>query len=302
MPAKWFKCPDNETIEISTCLRIGGCRLGERCASLRFLRKASYERKWKGISPSSAGNGERLIYLTATTDYALNIQNVAFRILGIDTHGRLEPYDDNLFSEEKLSDESMEGIPDCLEVDEYKKGYFILYDDKTWGSYKVAKALGIVSEEETVIDEKGEPILFKSGKRKGLPKTRKVVVVDPTRADKRDSQLQLNRYRIMWEPKGFPISKMFIEAIIRDGGTAAAYSRHIDKRLMLIPIERLSNDETLQYYQDLNSRVNDAFKTDYAPQCNNWENWNRKRCEGFCDVKDACIQMSKDHGEKWGIL
>ena len=118
----------------------------------------------------------------------------------------------------------------------------------------------------------------------------------------RETELQLNRYRIFWEKLGYPISKMMIEAIVRDGGTASAYSRKINKRLYLIPVKRLDNDEVLEYYRKLNDEIMEAFKTGYARQCNNWESWDRKRCEGFCDTRDACITMSKKFNEKWGLI
>ena len=70
MGAKFFVCPDNETIKISDCLRVNGCRIGQRCASLRTLQKVGHDRKWR-LSPSCAGNGPRLEYLKATVDYTI---------------------------------------------------------------------------------------------------------------------------------------------------------------------------------------------------------------------------------------
>jgi hypothetical protein len=72
MPAKYFICPDGEQIEIEKCLSIGGCRMKERCATLPYLRLVGYDREWKGVTPSAAGNGARYLYLKATVDYAIN--------------------------------------------------------------------------------------------------------------------------------------------------------------------------------------------------------------------------------------
>ena len=46
----------------------------------------------------------------------------------------------------------------------------------------------------------------------------------------------------------------------------------------------------------------EAFETGYARKCNEWESWDRKRCESYCEVVDACKLMSEKKGEKWGII
>jgi len=297
MPLKNFICPDGETIPIIECLTPNGCRMDTRCASMRTLQKAGHDRRWR-LSPSCAGNGPRLEYLKATVDYAATVESRVFAILGTGSHAELHKWDDNVLSETKLKDKDMEGTSDALESAEDAPGY-LLIDAKTWGSYKVSKALGVVQVEETILGEDKKPILFKTGKRAGQPKTKKVSVIDPTKIDMRDTELQLNRYRIFWEQMGYPIHKMLVEAIVRDGGTAAAYSRKIDKRIYLIPVKRLENDEVLEYYRDLNQEIMDAFKTGYARKCDMWESWDRRRCENFCNVRTACKEMSTKAGEKW---
>ena len=298
MPLKFFKCPDDVQIEILKCLAPRGCRLHNRCASIRTLNLVGQDRKWR-LSPSCAGNGPRYEYLRATVDYAIKPQSKTFAILGTGSHSALHRFDDNVLSEEPLSDGIMSGTPDALEADEEKPGFFVLIDDKTWGSYKVAKALGVVKEEETVLDENQKPVIFKSGKRKGQPKTKQVSHIDPTKIDMRDTELQINRYRIMFEANGVPISKMFIEAIVRDGNTAHARSRMIKENIYMIPVKRLPNDEVLDYYRNLNDEIMGAFKTHYARKCDMWESWNRRRCEEFCDVAEQCQNMSRKAEEKW---
>ncbi len=91
-------------------------------------------------------------------------------------------------------------------------------------------------------------------------------------------------------------------AIPRDGGTWVATNRGIDKNFYIIPIRRLPNKEVLAFYQKLSDEVNEAFRSGYARICNNWETWSGKRCENFCEIKDACVEMSKAHGDRWGIL
>ena len=121
MPAKYFRCPDGETIKISACLRVGGCRMPERCATIPFLTLIGYDRKWQGVSPSSAGNGPRMLYLKATVDYIVDPKNRTHALFGTAIHEMLAKsgFTKDALSEEKLSDEQMKGMADCLEVDEW---------------------------------------------------------------------------------------------------------------------------------------------------------------------------------------
>ena len=306
MPAKFFKCSDGETIEIEQCLQPKGCRLKNRCATLPYLRLIGFDRKWEGVSPSAVGNGARMLYLKAITDYIIDPEQRVWAAFGTSTHEKLSIHSYNVLSEEKLSDDRMKGIADLLEEDEEKPGYYLLYDYKIWGSYKVARALGITTEtvEETILDEKGKPVILKSGPNKGQPKTRKkrIITQDQSNIDLKAEEYQLNRYRIFFERTGFPISKIQIQILVRDGGLYTAKNRGIEKNKYLIPIKRLITDEVLRSYQELSAKVNQAFKTGYTKHCNNWESWDRRRCEKFCEVSEACQKMSKDNNEKWGLI
>ena len=96
---------------------------------------------------------------------------------------------------------------------------------------------------------------------------------------------------------------MQIQVVSRDGGTYIAQNRGIDKNLYIIPIKRLINDDVLSFYKNLADEVMEAFKTGYARKCNSWESWERRKCDGgYCEVADACKEMSKKHGEKWGLI
>ena len=121
MSAKWFRCPDNETIEIATCVKPGGCRMKTRCATIPFLTLIGYDRKWEGVSPSSAGTGPRQLYLKATVDYTVDPQDRVYALFGTAMHEMLAKggFVKDVISEEPLSDEEMKGTADCLEVDEW---------------------------------------------------------------------------------------------------------------------------------------------------------------------------------------
>jgi len=265
MPAKWLICPDGEKIEIAECLSYRGCRLKDRCAPMAYLRSIAYDREWRGITASMAGNGPRLIYLKRVTDYAIRPDDRAFAVLGVKSHAWLarESVTNNVLSEEVTE----HGRPDCLEDDEYGPGYYILIDYKTFGSYKVAMVLGLQKNDH------------------------KEFVVNPDAVDMYDIELQLNRYRMDFEAQGLKISKMYVYAIIRDGNTYIAKSRGIVTNTRKIQIKRLPDKQVQDYYTLLESSVEMAMKTGYIYRCNEWESWDGKRCSGFCEVSEACQKM-----------
>lgn len=309
MPAKWFRCPDGQTIEIERCLADQGCRMPLRCATRPFLRLIGFDRKWYGVSPSSAGNGPRMLYLRAVIPYQVDPNDRVWAALGTSTHEKLSmhKYAQNVLTETFLSDTDMKGVADVLEGDENRPGYYILTDYKTWGSFKVARAYGISSEttEETVLDTHGKPVILKSGPNKGKPKTiqNKKITQDPAKVDLRAEEYQLNRYRIFFESYGFPISQMQIQVVSRDGGTYVAKNRGIERNLYVIPIKRLLNNDVLAFYKNLADEVTEAFGSGYIRKCTSWESWDRRRCDnGFCEVVDACKEMSAKAGEKWGLI
>ena len=290
MPAKWFRCSDGEKTEISKCLSVKGCRLGNRCATMPYLRAVAFDREWKGISPSSAGSDARYLWLKATRDYAVDPNNRAFAILGTAVHQKLSLHSYNVLSEETLSDGQMAGIADLLEEDEYDDGY-ILSDYKTFGSFKAAKCLGIATKTVEVCDDNGEPIRFKSGKREGQIKTRKEIEISKKNIDMDAEIMQLNRYRIFFEREGFPISKMQLFIIVRDGGTASAFTKQINNNIYMIPIKRLDDIIVFDFYDDLDQKVKTAFETGYAPECSKKLKWNGNRCKK-CEVRGDCRNLA----------
>lgn len=266
--------------------------MSQRCATVPYLRLIGFDRKWRGVSPSSAGTGPRLLYLKATTDYTIAPDSRAWAAFGTSTHEKvgMHRYSHNVFSEEPLSDEETRGITDVLEKDEFAPGY-ILTDYKTFGSYKVGKCLGMVSTDKPVLDEKGNKVLLKSGKNKGNPKTIKAYTIDPTKADLKNETLQLNRYRILFAWYGFQVSRMQLQVLCRDGGTYIAKSRGIDRNLYIIPVPFMPDVDVLNYYKELKLEVQQAFDTGYIRKCNKEESWEGRRCTGYCEVAEACTKM-----------
>jgi len=287
MSAKNFICSDDIEIEISQCLKHRGCRLKNRCASLRYLQSAGHTRKWRGVTASMAGTGARHIWLNEVAEFSINPKSRVFAILGTGLHSQLHDFASdvgNILSEEPLSG----GTPDCLEQDEYADNKYVLIDDKTWGAFKVRKALGLVKD-SPVLDKGGEPVLLKSGKNKGKPKMG--WSEHPEEIDLFPADMQLNRYRLMFEDAGFSISKIKIEVPVRDGGIMQSASNGVTKNLYFIDVPFLSDQEVSDYYNKKEKDVDAAFRDKYAPKCSDIETWNGRRCDGYCDVKKQCEKM-----------
>lgn len=301
MPAKWFVCPDGEKIEISKCLSVRGCRLGARCATMPYLRMCANQRPWKAVTPSQAGTGPRVTYLKQVCDFAIDPDGMAWMSVGVGTHDKLSIHRlvRGFVAEEGFSDDLIRGIPDLLEPDEEEIGFYLLYDYKTWGSFKIMKALGIAEDTENPqVDKHGQPVTYKSGKKKGQTKYQLKPGMAPP--DMYDTELQLNRYRIVVESNGFPISRMNVQAIVRDGNTYMASSRGVVRNTYLIPVKKLPNDEVLGFYKQLQDDCNYAFETGKPRICTKHETWDGRRCQSddYCPVRFYCKKM----GENGGIL
>lgn len=290
MPAKWFICPDGEQIEMNSCIE-KGCRIATefpagRCLSRRTLTLISEQRPWNGTpSTTQLLKCTREAYLEITQDYAIDPQDELWRVHGSRAHFALEQYNDNALSEERLYDERSSGA-----FDYYDDG--TLYDTKTWGSYKIMKALGMYQVEV----ETGE--ILKSGPNKGKPKTKKEWRTDG-KPDLFDQEMQLNDYRMKLEAAGFPVNEMLIEALARDGSTWIAGSRGVQKNGILIPVRRLPDDEVKAYFGTKNAALMSALNNYSLPPCGNeQETWKGRKCEKYCRVSDYCraAQQRKEAG------
>ena len=276
MGYKYFICPDNQKCEISGCLQ--SCRMEKRCLSLPTLRAISQQREWTGIpSTTQLLKGTREAWLEIVNDdLIINPQDRMFSLLGTKVHGTLERHIDNMLSEERISDEVSSGQMDC-----YDANSMTLYDYKTAGSYKVMQALGIVMVDVPT----GE--VYKTGEKKGQPKTRK----EPQNGqpDMREWELQLNDYRIKLESQGFAVKDMYIEAIVRDGGTIAARSRGIIQKAYLIPVRRMPDEEVKTYFKIKADALQSALATEVIPPpCTDEECWERRKCKAYCTAWEHC--------------
>jgi len=278
---KYFLCPDGQTVTIEQC--INQCRMSNRCMSLPTLRFMAEQRIWSG-KPSTTQllKGTREAYLHIIhEDLILDPQKAAFRILGTKSHDVLEQYSSSELSEIRLEDDLSTGEFDCYDAENET-----LYDYKTWGSYKVMMATGI----EMVDVETGG--VFKTGARAGQPKTRKEPQLTG-RVNMYESVLQMNDYRMKIEATGFGVKKMYIEAVVRDGGTIAATSRGIMKNIYLIPVPILEDMKVHQYFKQKSLALLGALRNKVVPQkCTSEECWDGRKCEKYCDVYKHCNSHS----------
>jgi len=194
--------------------------------------------------------------LKITEDYALDPDDHAYAVLGTRHHERLQTVADKLgmVAEKKLSGE-ISGILDLIEPDEQQPGSFVLIDYKTWGSFKIAKAKGL----------KGEDL------------------------DIDQVALQLNNYRIMVEPLGFPVSRIKVQATCRDGNTQNARGNGIRRNLHMIDVPILEDNYVQSYFHTRAEALIKAIETHTMPKmCSTSENWDGRRCKNYCEVLEFC--------------
>lgn len=278
MPLRYFICPDGQQVEIITCLekcRMANMLEGERCLSLRTLQAVSQEREWTGIpSTTQLLAGTRESYMKIVYDYAVNPIDRMFMLHGTHVHTALE----------KHSPEGSEA--EIRLFDEHSSGQFDFYDNKTlfdnkvYGSYSVAKTLGIYKHKTP----DGE---YKNGK----PKFKTVFVNG--KKDRFNLALQLNDYRVKMEQHGYPVDRMMCEIIVRDGGTFIAKSRGILLNAYLVKINRISDQWVIRYMRKKSQALKYALANQQLPPpCKPRERWYSEgysgKCAGYCDVRNIC--------------
>jgi hypothetical protein len=283
-----IRCADGMVCTVEECS--AGCRMGSRCAPLAYLDMVTAERKWTGApSVTQLIKGTREAYLMIKTGYIEDPQDAAFRVLGTRGHGLLEGHaSKKSFTEERLELDGIHGTFDALE---FEGSEIRLIDTKTSGAFKVARALGIQKQTHNipVMDDAGKPVVFKSGPRKGMAKTRKEYTFSTGPADMRDWELQLNFYRCMVAEIPYQVTHQRIFAVVRDGGTHVAKSYGIDRKIYMIDVPFLPDAEVRQYFAEKRQLLLDAMATDKMPMvCDPSECWEGRKCRGFCKVAEVC--------------
>jgi len=292
MPLRWFKCPDGELAEVEECLQ--KCRLGRRCLTLPTLKAVSRVRKWSGRpSTTQMLNGTMMEFLKLTRDYHLVPKEQAFALLGTQHHKHLEQAGKELGlpTEIVLDSETGQNVVDLLEPCEGKFGYS-LTDYKTWGSFRVVRAIGIVDHK--IPDPSGER--YKRGPKTGQLKQVSEFSIDASTVDMWDVELQLNHYRVQLEQAGVVIQEMQIQITVRDGGLRCARDRGIMEKIYLLPVRKLDDRDVWKYFGNKEAALHLALSSyekdkGYLPlPCSERESWDSRRCNGFCPVAKYCPQ------------
>lgn len=303
-----FICPDNNTIKIEDCIKSGGCRLGKRCLTKATLIELAKIRPWNGIpSTTQLLVGTYEMMLRITKDYAESPQDMMYRLLGTRVHGGLESEDvEDSIMEDDLQMVTSHGIsmrPDLLETED---NWNIITDYKVSGSFKIMKALGMyayleesnteVYKQQTKIKDPltGIDIYRKAGDKKLIKKWTQ----DINKQDCIDWVRQINFYRIGLQEQGYKIDEMRIEAIVRDGGLMSALNYGIDKKVYLIPLPFLSDDQVIGYFTKKKNDLLKAVETnDWSFKCSGDECWDGNKCKlrddgrSYCSVREYCKFM-----------
>lgn len=280
-----FYCPDGEKITIEDCFK--ECRLGERCLTLPTLTLIAEEREWKGLaSTTQLINGTMMEFLELTNPYYIDPDSRAFSVQGTKHHLVLEEMARKLGLPAEIA---LSGDRDIVDFIEIEDGGLNLTDYKLWGSFKVAKALGIV---ESGIEPDPSGALYKrAGKygKAGDPKMIPVFSKDPDKADNLDAELQLNRYRTKLEDYGLLIDRMQLQITVRDGGLYVAKNRGVFKNFYKVPVKRLEDDYIESYFALKDSCLHQALDEGrWTTPCTPHESWEGLRCDRYCDVKELC--------------
>lgn len=282
MPAKWFKCPDGEVIEIAECIR--GCRMEEPCMATPLAITLGYNRpppKVPRFSASQGLTGVRQKYLELTNFYVVDPQGRADMIMGTAAHTRLE---DGASGDRFVCEQYFKNAYTSCFIDLYERHTKILWDYKTWGAFKVKKALGLVKS----VVPSGE--FYKvNGKnfKKGDPKMMEVWARDPKEVDLYDVELQMNMERILIH-KQLPVEKMKVQAIVKE--PLWSVRKHgIMQKLYTFDVKFLPDEEVVSVYKTKTEQLREAFVSGEVPgYCTEGERWGGRKCEKFCEVRDIC--------------
>jgi hypothetical protein len=288
MPLTHFICPDGERIDIGSCLQ--HCRMGRRCLTLpTLLAIVIGERPWEG-KPSITRliNGTMLEFLKNTVGYASEPRSRAYALLGNDHHRRLALLaEGNVTLAEQRQGTAITGVPDVLEQDEQEPGVYVLTDYKTFGSYRVAKMLGMRKRQEQHPTE-----VYRSSGRwgaAGSPKKVNVFYRDENFVDMWEEELQLNGYRLLLQEQGYPISRMQIQVTVRDGGLQVARERGITEAIYVVDVKRLPDEQVFNIFEGKRQQLEQAMLLGkWDVPCNDRESWEGRRCQDYCEVAECC--------------
>lgn len=307
--------PDGSKEPLTEELLENGSELQRKNVPLAYLRLiARPKREYSGrIGVTTALNGLRMVFFKYMVQPDFNLDDSAFMALGIGAHNLLDDNSANKDdSEEWLEDGMYIGRTDVLEKEVRELGVRgILNDYKVSGSFKVAQAMGIVEGKPVVKRDNFGNIEYyqRNGKgyQKGDPKMEKTYVFDPEKAECWEYEMQLNKYRRMLENNGIQVHEMNLFFIVRDGGTHIANGRGVTRKTYYRPVEKISDAVVDEFFDTKAMEIDSMMKACAGisgtpeeivaavkekgidvPICDQRENWEGRRCTGYCSYAQYC--------------
>ena len=224
-------------------------------------------------------------YLKLTQPYYIYPKSRAFMLAGTKHHEALDKVAKELGLPSEIPLSVDRDIFDLIEVEDVG---LVLTDYKLWGSFHIVRALGIVE-----VGKKPDPsgaVYQRSGAwgKAGCSKMIPVFEQIPNNVDIWETELQLNRYRVMLKQLGIKIVKLQVQATVRDGGLGIATSRGVLENIYKIPIKFLPDDSIVEYFTHKDNCLKEALENGWNEPCGAKESWEGNKCAEYCDVWSFC--------------
>jgi len=263
-----FICPDGQKVTLEDCFR--DCRLKNefptgRCKALPFLKRAGKDRQWDGkLSSTQVTTGTREIFLKITKPYFISPARKVAAIIGTNVHNIMYRLTNSKYAEETLYNELIQGTYDIYDPETQT-----LYDYKTWGAWKIVKAIS------------------------SDPAERADALFEVT--------VQLNQYRVLLKEKypDLKISTMAVQIISREAGLKYTKQKGIFDSAPVISVPEIE-DRLIERFQTIKVlSLQRALSEEWAPLCRPRETWNGKKCSEYCDVSDICVSLKTEGDLAW---
>lgn len=286
MPATKFICPNGGSCAISDCL--AGCQ--NRCMAQPTLATLANSVKPRNLDLPSVTEliaGTREIYLKHTTDYAVNPDDLLFAAHGSALHKLAEEASNpGILTELRLNNGEYTGQVDSYGEGIVEDGKYSLVDMKVTSSYKAMRVLGLYKVDVPT----GE--VYKTGVKKGQPKTRKEVRKGGVR-DLWEWAIQVNAYRMLLEQAGYQVCTMYIQMLVRDYSLKTAGERGITRPTYLVKVNRISDYWLRLWLKAKAKKLQAAMTTGITSPCTARETWHGRKCEGYCPVAEHCKALNQ---------
>jgi len=292
-----------------------------------YLKLLLNERKYEGtISATALINGPMDTFLKFATNWNISPDDSAFMLLGTITHNKIEHF--GVITEGKIRIDMNTGIFDLLEEESdmsltlwdhktsgsYKVASTIGIDYKLMdtldnhgekvivkGKVKTSKSFFInplkIDDEDYAMQLNIYRIMIEK-------------ILENPQKHYDEGSLDLDTFMKLKNLKGRIINNLKIFFIARDGSTHIAKSRGIINNLYDHQVEILENKKVVDFINKKTSEVKPnldkfydtiynfedstpaqklAHLSDIAPRkCNDHENWDGRKCAGFCPMVKAC--------------